>query len=56
MQFYPVFFFIISMLGIIFNVFYQVDFAGESPTVAHFFFMYLYPVLEDGRINNCNMS
>ena len=57
MQFYPVFFFfIIPMLGIIFNVFYQVDFAGESSSVAHFFFMYLYPVRKDGWMKDCNMS
>ena len=44
------------MFGIIFNVFYQVDFVGESSSVAHFFFMFLYPVPEDGRMNDCNMS
>ena len=56
MQFYPIFVFIIPMLGITFSVFYQVDFVGKSSAVAHFFFMYLYPVPDDGWMNNCNIS
>ena len=54
-NFIQYFVFIIPMLGITFNVFYRVDFAGESSSVAHSSFMYLYPVPEDGRMNDCNM-
>jgi len=36
-------------LGIIFNVFYQVDFEGEASSIAQFSLMYMYP-LPDGRM------
>ena len=43
------------VLGIIFNVFYLFDCVGEASSVAHFFFMYLYPILDDGQMKDCHM-
>jgi hypothetical protein len=44
--------FIIPLFGIIFKVFYQVDCEGEASSIAHFSFMYLYPVPDDSRMND----
>jgi hypothetical protein len=35
-----------------FNVFYQVDYEKEASYVARFSFMCLYPLPDDGRMNN----
>ena len=50
------FVFIIPLLGITFNVFYQVDCEVEACAIAHFPFTYLYPVPYDGRMKDRNMS
>jgi bacteriorhodopsin len=44
--------FIILLLGIIFNVFYQVEYEEEASYTAHFSFMCLYPLPDDGRMDN----
>jgi len=49
------FVFIIPLLGIIFNVFYQVGCGGEASSIAQFSFMYLY-LLPDGQMNVQNTS
>jgi len=50
------FIFIIPLLGIIFNVFYQVDCEGEASSIALFPFTYLYPLPYDCRMKDRNMS
>jgi len=46
---YQIFYiFVFPSLGIIFNVFYQVDCEGEASYIAHFFLMYLYPLPDGG--------
>jgi len=48
------FIFIIPLLGIIFNVFYQVDYEGEASSITHFPFTYLYLLPYDGRMKDRN--
>jgi hypothetical protein len=48
--------FIMPLLGIICNVFYQVDSERETSSVSYFFFVYLCPLSNNGRIKNRNMS
>jgi hypothetical protein len=45
---------IIPLLGISY-VFYQVGGEGEATSIAHFSFMYLYPLPEDDQINSQNV-
>jgi len=40
--------FIIPLLGMIFYIFYRVDYEGEAYSVTHFSFMYLYLLPDDG--------
>jgi hypothetical protein len=46
---------IISLFGITFKAFYQVDCEEEASSIAHFSFMYLYPLRDNDRINDSSM-
>jgi len=47
---------IIPLFGVTFKAFYQADCEGEASSIAHFSFMYLYPLPDDGRTNDSNMA
>lgn len=55
--FYQIFYvFITPLFGIIFNIFYYVDCEGEASSVAHFSFICLNPLPDDGPMNDQIMS
>ena len=45
---------ITPVLGIIFNVFYQVHCEGDVCSIAHFSFTFLYPLPDDRMIERSN--
>jgi len=47
---------VISLLVITFNVFYQVDCEAKASSKTHSSFLYLCPLLDDGRMKDRNMS
>jgi len=51
-----IYIFIISFLEIIFNVLYKVDSKGETSSTAHFSFMYLYLLPDNGQMYDQNVS
>lgn len=53
LKFYGIYYvFIILLLGIIFTVFYQVDYEEAASYIAQFSFTCFYPLPGDGRMNN----
>jgi len=50
-NFIDYFMFYFPLLGIIFNVFYQVDCEGQVSAIAHFFFVHCCPPPFDDKVN-----
>ena len=48
--------YIISLLGITFNVFYLIDCEGQALSIAHFSLCTCIFIFHDGRMNDRNMG